>query len=95
MENPTEVLQKLSDLHPPFYQTWDFWLSFILSVAGLVASLFSFKEARAAKKAANEAGRTVKIQTITIELSEILQKLDNLKPHIDYHEARTLGLRSS
>ena len=74
----------------PFWQKWEFWISAILSGGGLLFSWLAFGEAGKAKQAATEAGRTVKIQTITIELTEISQKLDNLKPEINFSEARDL-----
>lgn len=56
----------------------------------MIAAIFAFIEAKGAKRAALDAGRTVKIQTITIELSEILQRLDKLEPAISYSDARDL-----
>ncbi len=74
-----------------------FWLSTMLSIggagvsiAGLVFSVKAFREARRAKRAATEAGRTVKLQTIAIELTEISQRLDKLKMELMFNEARDL-----
>jgi len=50
----------------------------------------AYREAHKAKKAATEAGQTVKIQTVAIELMEMLQKLDDLYPEILFSEARDL-----
>jgi hypothetical protein len=83
-----DSLKLLSDLNQPFWQKLDFWISFVLGALGLLASWMAFREAKNAKKAANEAGKTVKIQTITIELSEIIFKLDKLEPKIEFSEAR-------
>lgn len=66
------------------------WSGFLLGVAGVVFSILAFNEARKAKAAATEAGRTVKIQTITIELTEISQRLDILEMEIDFSSARDL-----
>lgn len=53
-------------------------------------SIAAFVEARNAKRAATEIGRVVKIQTTTIELTEISQKLDRIQPTIHFNEARDL-----
>lgn len=102
MEENAEVLeQKLDQLleksEQPLIQAWDFWLflglSLIgigLSAGGLWYSIRSFQEAQAAKKAAVEAGKIVKVQTVTIELSEIIQRLDALETDISFTDARDL-----
>jgi hypothetical protein len=72
----------------PFWKDWPFWISSVIGIAGLVFSFLAFREAKQAKRAATEAGRTVKIQTVAIELTEILQGLDSLDPAILYNEAR-------
>lgn len=74
----------------PFWKHFDFWIATILGIAGLVFSIKAFIEARQAKQAATEAGKTVKIQTVTIELSEIQPKLDKLHAEIKFDEARDL-----
>jgi hypothetical protein len=83
-----DSIQKAVEI--PFWQHFDFWIALILGVAGLYFSILAFIEARKAKHAATEAGKTVKIQTITIELSDILPKLDKLQPEINFNEARDL-----
>lgn len=83
-----EVLTELQKLNIPFWKTYDFWLFFIIGLLSLLASIKAFLEAKAAKTAANNAGQTVKIQTITIELSEIIQKLDKLETNIEFSDAR-------
>jgi hypothetical protein len=82
---------------PPFYATWDFWIFVVLGIAGTLFSILAFKEAgraktaaAAAKEAAGAAGRSVKIQTVTIELTEILQRLDKLDDEISFPGARDL-----
>lgn len=74
----------------PFYIQTEFWISTILSIAGVLFSIMAYREARAAKKAAFEAGKTVKIQTITIELTEIAQRLDKLDFELSFSESRDL-----
>ena len=88
MSDNQEVLNELLKLNIPFWKTWEFWIFFTLAAFSFLASIKAFLEARAAKTAANEAGKTVKIQTITIELNEIIQKLDKLDTKIEFHQAR-------
>lgn len=102
MTNDTEQLQStvnsvLRVVQQPFYNHPDFWIGLILSMAAIAIGVFglyyaymAFKEAGEAKKAANAAGKTVKIQTVTIELTEILQKLGNLQPNIEFSDAWNL-----
>jgi hypothetical protein len=75
---------------PPFYKDIGFWITLIIGLAGLLFSILAWIEAKKAKKAATAAGRTVKVQTVTIELSEICQKLDRVQPGIRFNEARDL-----
>jgi len=86
-----EILRKiLKETHPAFWQTAEFWISSILGIIGVYYSVLAFKEAARAKEAAAAAGRSVKIQTVTIELTEILQRLDKLDAEITFPEARDL-----
>ena len=73
-----------------FWERADFWISVAIGLAGLVFAALAFIEARRAKEAATRAGQTVKLQTITIELTEIAQKLDRIQPEIRFNEARDL-----
>jgi hypothetical protein len=68
----------------------DFWIFFGLAALSIYYSYRSFKEASAAKEAAQNAATTVKVQTITIELSEIIQKIGRVDPKIDFIKARDL-----
>lgn len=86
--NETELIEQLSYLNVPFWEKMDFWIFLLIAIASLAASIKAFLEAREAKLAANEAGTTVKIQTITIELSEIILKLDKLDLDIEFATAR-------
>jgi hypothetical protein len=74
----------------PFWYRGDFLIAIIIGIAGLIYSILAFREARQAKRAATEAGKTVKIQTIIIDLSEISQKLEKLQMDIHFNEARDL-----
>jgi hypothetical protein len=74
----------------PFWHSLEFWLFLLIGSASLVFSILAFVEARQAKQAATEAGRSVKVQTTTIELTEIAQKLDRIQPEIHFNEARDL-----
>jgi hypothetical protein len=68
----------------------DFWIVIVIGLVGIGVSYLAYLEAGSAKKAAVKAGRSVKIQTITIELSEIAQRLDKLEMGISYSAARDL-----
>jgi hypothetical protein len=78
----------LRDVHA--WTTWEYWLALAVGIAGTFLAWLAYQEAQEAKKAAREAGRSVKIQTITIELTEIAQKLDKLEPQLNFNEARDL-----
>lgn len=88
--NDEEIAKLATHLMEPFYKDLGFWISNIIGLAGLIFSIKAFKEAQKAKLAASEAGKTVKIQTITIELSEIAQRLDKLDFNLTFSEARDL-----
>lgn len=82
-------LQRIAQyLAEPFYVKAEFWINFGLGIVGIVFSIFAFLEARSAKEAAGEAGRTVKMQTITIELNEIAQRLDKVDSQLTFSQAR-------
>lgn len=86
-----EEISKLAEaVSPAFYTAPEFWIGVIIGLASVVFSVLAFIEAREAKKAASEAGKTVKIQTITIELTEIAQRLDKLDFELSFSEARDL-----
>lgn len=80
----------LERLPPPFWKDIGFWIGLVVGAAGLVFSVMAWIEAKRAKRAAMAAGRTVKLQTIAIELSEIVQKLSKVQPGIRFAEARDL-----
>lgn len=85
-----EYMKLLDAATSPFYLSLSFWIGTLLGVAGLYFSIAAYREAKAAKIAASEAGKTVKIQTITIELSEIAQRLDKLDFELSFSDARDL-----
>lgn len=82
------LIKEIQALDTPFWKEIDFWIFLGLAIVSLAASIKAFLEARAAKEAAKEAGTTVKIQTITIELNEIILKLDKLDIDIEFSFAR-------
>jgi hypothetical protein len=88
--NDVELTKLAALLYDPFYESASFWIGTVLSIVGITFSVKAFQEAKAAKQAASEAGKTVKIQTITIELSEIAQRLDKLDFNISFSDARDL-----
>lgn len=97
----TRVLQAVDT---PFWKHWDFWISTVIGLFGAIISFGAYlqagraeqeaklakEEAEKAKQAATEAGMTVKLQTVCIELSEIAQKLDGLYPGIKFVDAKNL-----
>lgn len=86
----TEIQILIKALAHPFYEAPDFWINLVLGVGGVGFSILAYREARAAKEEAKRAGRTVKIQTVAIELTETSLKLDRLGPEIKYRDARDL-----
>jgi len=99
MTNELEQLQAVADnilklSQEPFWKHPDFWISLLVgSILGIVSIYYAkkaFVEAGEAKKAANEAGKTVKYQTVAIELTELLPKLSTPTDEIKYNEARNL-----
>ncbi len=86
----SDVDQILRLVQVPFWRQFDFWIGITIGIGGLIFSILAFLEARKAKRAATEAGRTVKLQTVTIELTEVSQKLDRIQPEIHFNEARDL-----
>lgn len=85
-----EIIKLASQHATPFYKSISFWVSSLIGIASVYFSVRAFFEAREAKKAASEAGKTVKMQTITIELTEIAQRLDKLDFNLSFYEARDL-----
>jgi len=73
---------------PPFYSDTSFYISLIVGLLGVYLSFKAFKEASEAKKAAKAAGSVVRLQSITIDLTEIIQRLDKLSTELDYSDAR-------
>jgi hypothetical protein len=73
-----------------FWKRPDFWIATLISSAGLVFSILAFLEAAKAKRAATEAGRTVKLQTVTIELTEVAHRFERIQPGIRFSDAREL-----
>lgn len=59
--------------------TIDFWIGTALALLSIGLSIWAAIEARAAKKEAKRAGFTIKIQTVAIDLSEIIQNLETIQ----------------
>jgi hypothetical protein len=95
VQNGVEQLRKL--LEVPFWGRGEFWISTVIGLCGVGLSYAAFRQAEAAKEeaikakhAATEAGRTVKLQTMSIELTEIAQKLERVQPGIKFNLAKEL-----
>ena len=85
-----EISKLAEKLLIPYYQNPEFWIGCVLSLIGIIFSMMAFYQAKKARQAAIEAGKTVKIQTVTIELTEIAQRLDKLDFNLTFIEARDL-----
>lgn len=90
-----ESLQQLSEqVHElaarRFWTMPDFWINLAVGIGSIIFSILAFVEAKRAKRAAIEAGKAVKLQTVTIELTEIAQKLDRVEPGMLFSDARDL-----
>lgn len=83
--NPDTILQVVSQ---PFWQKLDFWIFLFIGLVGLVFSVMAYREAVSAKVAAINAGTTVKLQAVVIELTEISQKLDRVDQIQSFYQAR-------
>jgi hypothetical protein len=88
--NEDDIDKIVTAINLPFYILPEFWIASCIGVISIFLSFMAFSEAREAKKAAYEAGKTIKIQTITIELTEIAQRLDKLDFELNFPEARDL-----
>jgi hypothetical protein len=86
----TQLDQIQQALNAPFWHRGDFWINAIVGFIGLIFSILAFWAARAAKAAAKEAGQTITMQTVAIELMAISQRLNGVDPNMDFREARTL-----
>jgi hypothetical protein len=94
----------LNVLSTPFWKHADFWISTLIGVAGAFIAFLAYRqaerateeaekakdEAESAKRAATEAGKTVKLQTVCIELSGIAEALNGMRPGIKFKEAKEL-----
>jgi hypothetical protein len=84
-------------LEIPFWEHGDFWISSVIGLGGAFIAFLAYRqaeqakeEATKAKQAATEAGRTVKLQTMSIELTEVAQKLVAVVPGIRFNSAKDL-----
>ena len=96
--------QVLQILNKPFWSHADFWISTAIGVIGAIIAYRAYtqaekateeaekakQEAERAKQAATGAGKTVKLQTVCIELSEIAEALNGVRPGIKFKEAKGL-----
>lgn len=87
-----QIIKKLNEItlkiDKPFYYDFGFWIGLIIGLLGIFISWIAYKEAEKAKEAAFKAGNIVRLQSITIELTEIIQRLDKINTDLDYSTAR-------
>jgi hypothetical protein len=95
--HPTSLDAIYNLVNVPFWDRGDFWVGVVLgvvgisvAVAGLIYSFKAFEEAKRATRAAKEAGRTVKMQTTAVELSEVTHRPGKIQPEIRFNDAREL-----
>ena len=81
-------LVPLTTTDSAFWQQGDFWIFLVLTFIGITLSGIGAWQAYSAKLEAMKAGQSVRIQTITIELSEMCQRLEKLDSQIDFPTAR-------
>lgn len=81
----TQIQQQLNE---NFWASPEFLISSAFGVVGLIFSFLAYIEAKKAKQAAIDAGEFFQIQSITIELSEILHSLQSISLDTQYKEAR-------
>lgn len=83
-----DLINSIKEGQTSFYEDFGFWISLVIGIIGLWLSYRAFKEAREAKKAAKAAGNQVKKQTIIIDLTEIILRLDKLSTELNYSDTR-------
>ena len=88
--DPVVLEEAVKRAVPAFYKTADFWIGTALSIISLVLTFLAYKAASRAREAATSAARAMKLQTVTIDLAEILQRLDKLETEITFSKARDL-----
>jgi hypothetical protein len=75
-------------MHPFWSYHGDFWIGTALGIIGLGLTIWAVFAATGAKEAAINAGRTVKMQTVALELMGLAHELDSLDPEILFPAAR-------
>jgi hypothetical protein len=89
-EIAVELARLAAFLERGFWMDPGFWIGNVLNLIGLGLSGLAVWQATKARDAAVEAGRTVKGQSVAIELSEVAQRLDAIPPDISYRQARDI-----
>ncbi|HTZ72385.1 MAG TPA: hypothetical protein VMB47_00560 [Candidatus Aquilonibacter sp.] len=88
-------------INTPFWWRGDFWIATVIGIVGALIAFGAWRqagraeaeakkakdEAEKAKDAATEAGKTVKLQTVCIDLTEIAQKIAVIELEITFEEA--------
>lgn len=86
----TVVLKLFEKLNESYWTQPEFWIGVVIGAVGLLFSILAYIEAKQAKTAALNAGEFIQIQSITIELNEILHSLQSITSDIQFEEARDI-----
>lgn len=90
LEVQAAIIELNKKINAPLWSSWEFWISTCIGIIGLILSFRAMSEAKKAKEAAMKAGESIQIQSITIELSEILHSLQSINEDIKFREARNI-----
>lgn len=85
-----QLAKILESTTEPFWYKGDFLIGLVFNIVGLVLSWMAYREAKKAKEAADGAVRAVRLRSIVLELTEIVQGFDRLEINIQYVACRSL-----
>ncbi len=84
------IIDKIESSNPPFYEEFDFYIFLVIGLFSLRLAWLAYSAAKGAKEAALEASKNVKIQSVTVELTEVSLKLYRIDNRISFFSAREL-----
>jgi hypothetical protein len=83
-----EAIRVLVQSH--FWKHGDFWIEAPVGLVGLLFSFLAFKQATRAAEAATKAAKAVKLQSMSVDLAEVSQKLRGLQRNTTFDEAKEI-----